>query len=134
MFSNETISKINAIHTKCNELHNGRSAWGRGVYAYACELIDGLTETIRYSPEALDNEKLLRRALLNGASDWLEYSEGGCSLVFCEDIANRLCNATELKKTSNGCKRPNPHEEWLDVQARALYQAEMLILEAYRNA
>ena len=34
---------------------------------------------------------LLRKKLLNGAMDWLEYSEAGCALVYDEDIAERLC-------------------------------------------
>ena len=62
-------------------------------------------------------------ALLNGAKDWSQYSWGGCSLIYDPDIASRLCCPSELKKTRNGERRPNSREEWLDVQARALYQA-----------
>lgn len=134
MSNKEVITrKINALHAQTNALHNSRSAWGRGVYAYACDLIDELREIVRYSPEALDNENLLRRALLNGASDWDQYSWGGCSLIYNSDIAERLCCPSELKKTRNGERRPNSREEWLDTQARALYQAERLILRAYRK-
>jgi hypothetical protein len=32
-----------------------------------------------------------------------------------------------LKKTRNGEKKPNGNEEWLDVQARALFQAAQRI-------
>ena len=134
MSNKEVITrKINALHAQANALHNSRSAWGRGVYAYACDLIDELREIVRYSPEALDNENLLRRALLNGASDWGQYSWGGCSLCYNGDIAKRLCCPSELKRTRNGERRPNSREEWLDTQARALYQAERLILRAYRK-
>ena len=71
--------------------------------------------------------------MLNGARSWHDYSWGGCSLIYDRDIANRVCTISELKKTDNGTKRPNRREEWLDVQARALHQAEMLIKESIRN-
>jgi hypothetical protein len=67
---------------------------------------------------------------LNGARDWRQYSEGGCSLVYNEDIAVRLCTPSELKKTSNGMRNPNASETWIDVQARALQQAFWLIRNA----
>lgn len=35
----------------------------------------------------------------------------------------RLCTPSELRRTHNGERRPNSREEWLDTQARALYQA-----------
>ena len=65
----------------------------------------------------------MKAQLLNGASDWSQYSWGGCSLIYDGDIAERLCTPSELKKTRNGERRPNSREDWLDVQARALYQA-----------
>ena len=43
----------------------GRSAWGRGVHAYAIELIESLDDSAD-----LSNETLLRKAMLNGADDW----------------------------------------------------------------
>ena len=108
-----------------------RSAWSKGVKVYAEELLDTIDEAISegYFDEAdLDSPKLASRALLNGASDWSQYSWGGCSLIYNEDIAKRLCTPSELKRTRNGRNKPNPTEEWLDVQARALWQAERLIL------
>lgn len=110
-----------------------RSAWMRGVKVYANELLDELCEIVSYAPEAMDNVNLLQRALLNGASSWAEYSEGGCSLICDLDIAFRLCNATELKRTRNGERNPNARESWIDVQARALTQACWLILDAYKQ-
>ena len=71
----------------------------------------------------LTESKKVRAALLNGAADWSQYSWGGCSLIYDGDIAERLCCPSELKKTRNGERRPNSREEWLDVQARALFQA-----------
>lgn len=50
------------------------------------------------------------------------------------DIAKRLCNPTELKRTDNGRLDPNKREQWLDTQARALYQACRRFMQAYRTA
>lgn len=131
--TNNTNSIIEKIFENIKNV-KVRSAWMRGVKAYAEELAENLCESIEYAPEALDNEKLLHKALLNGASNWSEYSWGGCSLIYNNQIAHRLCTASELTKTANASKRPNANEDWPDVQARALYQAEMMVLEAYRNA
>ena len=109
-----------------------RSAWMRGVKLYAVELI-----------ESLDGRELTEKNLLNGAGvfhdetptpsergeAWRAYSYGCCSLVYCADIAERLCTPSELKKTNGGERNPNGHETWLDVQGRALFQACNLIIE-----
>lgn len=108
------------------ESENQRSAWNKGVTEYALELVEQLGEQIDggYFDELnLSEPKKVRAALLNGAADWSQYSWGGCSLIYDSDIAERLCTPSELKKTRNGERRPNSREEWLDVQARALYQA-----------
>ena len=131
--NNTAIVTINALQTKINALHNSRSAWGRGVYAYACDLLDDLSDIVRYDEGALTNETLLFKALLNGAADWNQYSWGGCSLCYDHDIAERLCNPTELKRCHGGNRKPNQREEWLDTQARALFQAGQLIRKAYRE-
>ena len=108
------------------ESEKQRSAWDKGVTEYALELVEQLAEQIDggYFDELdLAESKKVRAALLNGAADWNQYSWGGCSLIYDIDIAERLCCPSELKKTRNGERRPNSREEWLDVQARALFQA-----------
>lgn len=103
-----------------------RSAWDKGVTQYALEMVEQLGEQINggYFEELdLTESKKVRAALLNGAANWSQYSWGGCSLIYDGDIAERLCNPSELKKTRNGERRPNSREEWLDTQARALFQA-----------
>lgn len=105
---------------------NCRSAWRRGVRVYALELLEELEE--HYSggyiaDEVFTDGKKLEKALLNGADNWEQYSWGGCSLIYDGDIAERLCTPSELKRTRGGEWRPNRNEEWLDCQARALYQA-----------
>lgn len=108
----------------------GRSAWDKGVREYASDLLDGLYEGILngyINIDDLHSPAMLDKALLNGASDWDQYSWGGCSLIYDGDIAERLCTPSELKKTRNGERRPNRSEEWLDVQARALRKAAYAI-------
>lgn len=108
------------------ESEKQRSAWDKGVTQYALEMVEQLGEQINggYFEELdLTEPKKVRAALLNGAANWSQYSWGGCSLIYDSDIAERLCNPSELKKTRNGERRPNSREEWLDTQARALFQA-----------
>lgn len=103
-----------------------RSAWNRGVTVYALELLDSLEEALDggyFYPDDLQAPKVLEKALLNGANDWRQYSWGGCSLCYDADIADRLCTPSGLVKCKGGNLRPNNQEEWLDTQARALYQA-----------
>ena len=102
---------------KLNE-RTDRSAWDKAVTLYACELVESLE--IEELPEDFAEFKAL---MLNGASDWNQYSWGGSSLIYDYDIAERTCTPSELKKTKGGERRPNSREEWLDVQARALSQA-----------
>ena len=110
-----------------------RSAWNRGVALYADELTEELTEALRdgyVTVDQLTSTAEIKRALLNGASDWTAYSWGGSSLIYDGDIAERLCTPSELKKTRGGERRPNSREEWLDTQARALNQAARRIITA----
>ena len=103
---------------------HGRSAWSRGVKEYAVELVEGLNDDAD-----LSNEALLQKALLNGASSWAEYSEGGCALCYDVDIAERLCPPSAVKRYKWGMLPPNGRETWLDVQARALWQAHKVVVE-----
>ncbi len=91
------------------EAEPARSAWARGAKEYAKEIAQDYPD------------------MLNGAKDWNQYSWGGCALIYDEDIARRLCIPSELKKTNNGNRRPKGREEWLDLQARALYPAARMV-------
>lgn len=115
------------------EARKERSAWGRGVQAYAVDLVDNLQGRAEYEDRAPAPEEV-REWLLNGARSWSEYSWGGSALIYNGDIAARLCTPSELKRTRNGERRPNGREEWLDVQARALFQAASRVSEAYNAA
>lgn len=105
------------------EARKDRSAWSRGVNAYALELLEELRERASYEGRDPKPGKECREWMLNGAQNWNEYSWGGSALIYNGDIAERLCTPSELKKTRNGERRPNSREEWLDTQARALYHA-----------
>lgn len=100
-----------------------RGAWNKAVTLYALDLL----EDIQWG--ANDVERLpidgaeLERWALNGASCWEQYSNGGGSLCYNADIAARVCTPSELKRKHGGAYEPNSLETWLDVQARALYQA-----------
>ena len=113
---------------KAIEDEKTRSAWDNGKKAYALELLEEFPEDQEFCASPAD-----KKALLNGADDWNQYSRGGCSLIYDGDIAERLCTPSELKKTRNGERRPNSREEWLDTQARALYQAANMICRMARR-
>lgn len=108
-----------------------RSAWDKGVTLYALDLLNDLQQRIEQEGRNPENRNELEQWLLNGARDWKEYSWGGCALVYDADIAATLCTPSELKKTRNGERNPNSRESWLDVQARALYQAARRICSAW---
>lgn len=101
------------------EQQKQRSAWGQGVKEQALEMIEA-AEVELTRDNALEE-------LLNGASNWSEYSYGGCALIYDGDIAERYCTPSELKRNDNGNKNPNAYESWLDTQARALHQAYLMI-------
>lgn len=115
------------------EAQKDRSAWGRGVNAYALELLEELRERAAYEGRNPEPGKECREWMLNGAQDWNQYSWGGSSLIYNGDIAERLCTPSELKKTRHGERRPNSREEWLDTQARALTQACNRVARVYRS-
>ena len=136
---NPVLDALETLDTVETALHDrkDRSAWNKGVTVYALELLESLREAIEggyFFPDDLSAPKVLNKALLNGASDWSEYSWGGSALIYDSDIAERLCNPSELKKTRNGERRPNAREEWLDCQARALFQAAHRLTSAIRSA
>ena len=110
-----------------------RSAWDRGVTAYALELVEQLETYASYEGHAPASGSECRAWMLNGAKDWAAYSWGGSSLIYNRDIAERLCSPSELRKTRNGERRPNNGEEWLDTQARALYQACERVTRIYAH-
>jgi hypothetical protein len=101
------------------------SKWNDGVNVYMQELQEFLAENKLAATE---------ENMLNGARNWNEYSYGGSSLIADYDIAARLATPSEIKsrtrKDGNLGLLANANETWLDVQARALYQASHKILRS----
>ena len=113
--------------------YNPRSAWDKGVKKYAIWIIQDFD--YESQNKGIIPKNFSEKYLLNGASNWKQYSYGGSSYAYDGDIAKMLCTPSELKKLKykeGGWRKPNAHEDWLDVQARALSQASRLILDAYR--
>lgn len=110
------------IRAELNARHD-RSAWDKAVTLYALDLL----EDIQWSANDVERLPLdgaeLEQWALNGANNWHQYSWGGCSLCYDKQIAERVCTPSELKRKHGGAYKPNSRETWLDVQARALYQA-----------
>ena len=127
------MKKLNEIKAAV-EATKTRGAWAAGVKVYALMILETITERAEYEGEEQDTLEELTEYALNGARDWKQASEGGCYLFYNEDIARTLCNPTELKKTDNGRRNPNSRENWIDCQARALYQAYNLIKENAKEA
>lgn len=129
-------ARIIELMQKSIDCISPRSAWGRGVKLYACELLGSLAECVEWArkngePSPLESRETVRAALLNGAEDWSQYSWGGCSLIYSGDIAERLCSHSELKRKRGGELPPNAAEDWLDVQARALRRAAQYVIGTY---
>lgn len=116
------MNKIEEIR-KALEERKDHSAWNKGVTVYALELLEVYEERADYEGRDAEDSEEFKEWIKNGEDCWEKYSWDGCSLIYNIDIAERLCCPSELKKTRNGERRPNSREEWLDVQARALYQA-----------
>lgn len=130
----KNINEIIRQATETIESSKARSAWARGVREYALDLVESLNQYDDIDPTDLTSRKLVERYLLDGASSWAQYSAGGCALIYNRDIAHRLCTASGLKLTRDGQRDPNHRETWIDVQARALYQAARLAEDAIISA
>lgn len=108
---------------KAIESNKTKSAWDKAVNEYAIELLEQLNKDDDFTGAAED-----KKALLNGADTWSQFSYGGSSLIYDGDIAERTCSPSEYKKCKEGERNPNKNESWLDVQARALSQASNRIV------
>lgn len=139
MLNIEEEFKVKDLFEKINEKieeKRKQSQWSWGVTEYALELSKELEENILdgyFKTKNLNSNKRTEKQLLNGANNWKQYSRDGNSLIYNQDIARRLCNDTELKKTQDGKRRPNKRENWLDYQARALQEAANRVQESIKE-
>ena len=127
-------TKFETIQSKIETIASERSAWARGVKDYALELMENLENNPSLIDEFNDGMPIREKDLLSGDSDWVAYRYGGCSSIYNQDIAERLCTPSELKKARQGERNPNANEDWLQCQARALGQACRLVLLAAKLA
>ena len=126
----EKSDLITRLKSKRATQRKNLSKWKKGVYDYAEEMLDDLDDFIIEFNDIHDKTDIILnfgKQLLNGAPNTRAYSWGGCSLIYNEDIAQRLCTTSELKKKDYGRLQPTSKIEWLDLQARAIYQAIILL-------
>ena len=102
-----------------------RSAWDRGVAQYVEDFLFWL-EDYQINERPVDCLEQLLPVLLNGAKDWKQYSEGGCSLIYNKDIAERLCTPAQLRDFRAGVPRML-NLDWIGIQTRALYHAWLIL-------
>ena len=125
---NKLMEELKKVNQK-REKQSRHSAWSKGVSNYTEELLKNIEDQL----DQIETVPELHEAALNGAKDFSQYSWGGCSFIYDFDICEALCNNTEKKRTDNGRLAPNKNEAWLDVQARALFQAYNRIKMAFIN-
>lgn len=116
MKTKELYKKIDALKF--------RSAWEKGVRDLALQILEYL-DIIELTRDDIRNG-----VLLNGTHSWQDYAYGGSCLIYEEDIARTLCTPSELRRCTRrdgSLRNPNSRETWMDVQARALFQANILI-------
>lgn len=135
---------LTAVLTALQNQKPARSRWDRAVIEDAIDMLHEAIENLTDNPdEAPRNLTELTAELLNVGTSTIkswggddghggikdlyqcahESSWGGSHLCYDYDIARHYCTPSELKRTRDGARRPNAREEWLDVQARAIYQA-----------
>lgn len=120
------MQKAKLIEELKAKQQKARSAWDKGVFEYAIEML----EQLGHKQEITDPKECFNHCdykTMSVSELAHECSYGACFEIFDEDIAKRLCSPSELKKyyRKDGSFRQtaNARETWLDVQARALKQA-----------
>lgn len=127
------INSISRLGHAVNEYKPARGAWNRGVAEYVGDLFEVYADRAEYEEREAVTTAEFKKWILNGAEDWTQFSYGGSALIYDYVIAERLCNPTELKRSKGGFKQPNNLENWLDVQARALYQAAAILCQLFES-
>ena len=115
--------KVDEIRKALDAYKPQRGIWNEGVKDYAFDLLEILNYEYTEKDFNSENIKELKNILLNGASDWLQYSEGGCSLIYDYEIKERLVCPSQR----------NRHFDCIYMQARALNHAWNLIRNIINN-
>ena len=128
-----TKANIETIR-KAIDARKERSAWSKGVQAYALEMLERFDEWREWNEANGESvPELDQRTALNGAKDWRAWAYGGCGLVYDAYIAERLCTPSELRKLDGGARVPAGAATWCDIEARAAFQAWWMIAESLRT-
>lgn len=120
-----------------------RSAWDKGVRDYAIwYILQPISLGVETTPTTWTIPQI-RELILNGAKDyeqpnseyraWYRYSEGGCALICDIDIAKQLCTPSTFERAKKAIENGTSDGNWIEIQARALYQAALLIYETFKN-
>lgn len=116
-----------------------RSTWGRGIAAYASDLIDYYAIDVAGYPDkdgyvAAPTEE----TFLNGATSWYEYAVGGCgaALIYDESIISRLFPPSVVKRSrwaAGGYRCPISGADFISIEAVALKRAYSIIASVGRR-
>ena len=123
----QTLATLRGIISEAR----ARSAWSRGVNAYALDILDSLEDIARYHFENYGEFPPLSESLaLNGADNWHHFAAGGCGLVYTSAILERLCTPSELRRLSRSSRSDI---DAIEIEGRALFQAWRVIVLACSN-
>lgn len=121
-----TAKNIQAVANEVNNTKT-RSAWSKGVKAYALDILASFEEWRKWNEENGESvPELEERTALNGADNWRHWAEGASGLAESYAILCRLCPPSEVKKGVRNI-------DWLEVEARAARQAWRMIADAVRK-
>lgn len=105
-----------------------RSAWMRGVYLIALEMIDAVEEV---PADGVDSAENLRRTLLRGAPDFATYTFGGMLFRWDGEIARMLLTPSRYQYYFvDGHAMPGGMT-WYGLYARAVEQAWRVIRDTW---
>lgn len=126
-----TEKTILELRRKVKAVNLGRSHYAKAVKEDAIELICNIAEALTYGDidSIPEDGRKLRALLLNGASDWKQYSWGGCALVYNYDLKEHYLTPSERERYTGDTVRGS---HLLDIQASALSQACDIVCGAVR--
>lgn len=139
---------LNWLISQLSKEKPARSYWGRAVQSDAIDMIENVLSdcghvvdgvfsgTLSEFLASVVNHVGIINAKIESVYSCMPYikesSRGGNWLIYNDDIAAHYCTPSELKRVTHkdGTIRDhaNSREDWLDVQARAHYQALIRIM------
>lgn len=95
-----------------------RSAWDKGVKELMFMIVEHECRDFIDDFKTIDTHKI--DELISLAKEW---SYNGELWIYDQQLAEQFCTPSELKRVKGGKFPPNSKEQWVDLQARACYQA-----------